>query len=369
MNHSQRAALRWNPAQRQLQLSGDWTHAGIAELERSLPRQAPPTGDWVLDDSGVTAMDTAGAYLLARLLQRLARGGAVIDSDGLSDTRRQLLRLIAGPPGEPAPPPPGLLERLGRDSVGLLARGYTLLAFLGEITAHVASRLIRPTGVRWKQVASEVQKAGVSASPIVGLLAFLMGVVIAYQGGAQLALYGAGVFLVELVTLTMLREMAPLIAAIVAAGRTGSAYAAQIGTMRLTQEVDALRTVGIAPFDMLVLPKLIGLMVALPLLTAFADVCGVFGGMLVADGMFGVDMTVFIDRAPAQLAASNLWTGLAKAPVFAALITLVSCYQGFQVRGGAEAVGHATTTAVVQSIFLVITADAAFSVVFQRLGV
>jgi phospholipid/cholesterol/gamma-HCH transport system permease protein len=229
--------------------------------------------------------------------------------------------------------------------------------------------VLQPRRIRWPVLWLEVQRAGVDALPITGLLSFLLGVVIAYQGGVQLQLYGANIFIVELVSITMLRELAPMMTAIIVAGRTGSAYTAQIGTMQVTEEVDALRTIGIAPMDALVLPKVIGLSLALPLLTVFADAMGVLGGMAMSATMLDVSAGEFTERIPEAVSLTSFLIGIGKAPVFAALVALVGCFQGMQVRGGADSVGRQTTTSVVQSIFLVIVADAVFSVIFSWLGI
>ena len=214
-----------------------------------------------------------------------------------------------------------------------------------------------------------MQESGFDALPIVGLLVFLLGIVVAYQGGRQLKIYGANIFVVEMVCLIMLRELAPLIAAIIVAGRTGSAYAAEIGTMRVTEEIDALTTLGIGPFDQLVLPKVTGLMISLPLLTMFADLLGVFGGMVMATNVLDVSFADFVQRIPVAISTSDFVVGIVKAPVFAMIIAMVGCHQGFQVAGGADSVGRQTTVSVVQSIFLVIVTDAAFSVLFSWMGV
>jgi phospholipid/cholesterol/gamma-HCH transport system permease protein len=203
--------------------------------------------------------------------------------------------------------------------------------------------------------------------PIVGLLSFLLGVVVAYQGADQLREFGANIFVVDLVGLSMLREFAPLITAIIVAGRSGSAYAAQIGTMSVTEEIDAMRTLGIAPLDLLVLPKVLALVIALPLLTVFADVLGVLGGMFMARAQLGVSFDEFLDRLVKAVSMTSYLIGIGKAPVFAAIIAMVGCFQGFRTKGGADSVGRQTTRAVVQSIFLVIVADALFSVAFSAL--
>lgn len=212
-----------------------------------------------------------------------------------------------------------------------------------------------------------IRGAGFDALPIVGLLSFLLGIVVAYQGAGQLRQYGANIFVADLVGLSMLREFAPLITAIIIAGRSGSAYAAQIGTMSVSEEIDAMRTLGIAPLDLLVVPKVIALVIALPLLTAFADVLGVFGGMIMARAQLDVGFGEFLDRFVKAVSMTSYLIGICKAPVFAAIIAVVGCFHGFRTKGGADGVGRQTTRSVVQSIFLVIVADALFSVAFSAL--
>jgi phospholipid/cholesterol/gamma-HCH transport system permease protein len=213
-----------------------------------------------------------------------------------------------------------------------------------------------------------MQSAGFDALPIVGLLSFLVGIVVAYQASDQLRRYGANIFVADLVGLSMLREFAPLMTAIIVAGRSGSAYAAQIGTMQVTEEIDAMRTLGIAPLDLLVVPKFLALLIALPLLTVYADAVGVLGGMIMARTELGVGFPEFLARFANAVQPSNYLIGLGKAPVFAAIIVLVGCFQGFRTHGGADSVGRQTTRSVVQSIFLVIVADALFSILFSILG-
>ena len=214
---------------------------------------------------------------------------------------------------------------------------------------------------------SNLRSAGFDALPIVGLLSFLLGIVVAYQGADQLRQYGANIFIADLVGLSMLREFAPLMTAIIVAGRSGSAYAAQIGTMSVNEEIDALRALGIAPLDLLVLPKILALSIALPLLTVFADVLGVFGGMLMARAQLGVGFGEFLDRLVKAVSVTAYLVGVCKAPVFAFIIAVVGCFHGFRTRGGADSVGRQTTRSVVQSIFLVIVADALCSVAFSVL--
>jgi phospholipid/cholesterol/gamma-HCH transport system permease protein len=357
-----------------VRLGGCWVTDGIGALERALPSLPWPAGsELVLEAGGIAALDTAGAWLLRRLLQELAAGGRAVRLEGLSDSHRELLDFVAGRlealEPAPAPQPPGALARLGRLVWEHLEQAYALLAFVGETALALAQGLRRPARLRWAALLANVESAGLNALPITGLLAFLIGVVIAYQGGVQLVQYGANIFVVELVTVTMLRELAPMMTAIIVAGRTGSAYTAQIGTMKVTEEIDAMRTIGIDPMQLLVLPKLLGLAIALPLLTVFADVVGILGGMVMSAAVLDVSMRDFAERIPQAVSLTSFLIGVGKAPAFAAIVATVGCFQGLRVSGGADSVGRQTTVSVVQAIFLVIVADAAFSVLFSWLGI
>ena len=266
-----------------------------------------------------------------------------------------------------APTPLPLLERVGRATASGWEQAFALLSFVGQSAIALGGWATHVKRVRWRPILYNLRTAGLEATPIVGLLSFLLGIVVAYQGADQLRQFGANIYVTDLVGLSMLREFAPLMSAIIIAGRSGSAYAAQIGTMQVTQEIDAMRTLGIMPLEMLVLPKLLALVIALPLLTVFADVLGVVGGMLMARAQLGVSYNEFLERFPYAVSTTSYLVGLGKAPVFAVIIAVVGCFQGFRTHGGADAVGRQTTRAVVQSIFLVILADALFSIAFSML--
>lgn len=353
--------------------AGAWTVQGIARLERRLEVLSwPGERDLVIDGSAISALDTAGAWLLHRTIRAVEQRGRNVRMDGLRPEFSALLQLIASRPATPehaAPAKPGLLTNIGQRAWRGLIGMAGMLSFIGESALILLRSLAQPRRIRWRPILHNLQTAGFEALPIVGLLSFLMGFVIAYQGADQLQRFGANIFIVDLVGLSMLRELSPLLTAIIVAGRSGSAYAAQIGTMKVTEEIDALRTVGVGPTEMLVLPKMLALIIALPLLTVWADVAGVFGGMLMARSQLDVSFDVFLDRLGDAVSLSSFLTGIGKAPVFAAIIALVGCYQGFQVTGSADSVGGQTTVSVVQSIFLVILADALFSVVFNWLKI
>ncbi len=363
------------PTPRDLALAGCWTARGVSAVAQPLAALRVASGQpLVADASGIEALDTAGAWLLHQWLARLRAEGVAVSLSGLRPPFAKLLDGVAdhvlATAARPAPPPsagPTALEQTGRGTVAAFEHAVALLAFIGESAVALAGWGVHPARIRWRPILFNIRSAGFDALPIVGVLAFLLGIVVAYQGAAPLRQYGANLFVADLVGLSMLREFAPLITAIIVAGRSGSAYAAQIGTMAVTEEIDAMRTLGMAPLEVLVLPKLVALVIALPLLTVFADALGVFGGMLMAQARLGVGFGDFIDRFTLAVSATALLVGIGKAFVFAAIIVVVGCFEGFRTRGGADSVGRQTTRSVVQAIFLVILADALFSVAFSAL--
>jgi phospholipid/cholesterol/gamma-HCH transport system permease protein len=353
---------------------GLWTVSHLETVERRLSGLSwPDAPDLVVEGSGIHAMDTGGAWLLQRTLDRLRQEGRRVTVRGLPPAAAGLVDMVAGTrvESEPAPAAPrvGFLERIGQWAWDRLPQAMSALTFLGEGLMAGLLLVRHPRAIRWRSLWRNIQIDGFNALPITGLLTFLMGIVIAYQGAEQLRTVGANIFIVDLVGISMLREISPLVTAILVAGRSGSAYTAQIGTMQVTEELDAIRTLGISPMALLVLPRMLALVIALPLLTVYSDVVGVFGGMLIASGELGVSFTEFVSRFEQAVALKHYLIGIGKAPVFAVTIALVGCYQGFQIRGGVESVGRRTTTSVVQGIFLVIVFDAFFSVLFSWWGI
>lgn len=369
------ADIRPGATPRELRCEGAWLLRSAAQTEARIEAclatfAQPLTGELLIDTQAITAMDTSGAWLLHRTRRSLEHDGCTVHLVGLRPEFAALLALIAARTAEPAialPPAPGGLARFGRNTWEGLLGALGLLSFLGASATALMRCLIQPRRIRWRAILYNLQCAGVAALPITGLLSFLLGIVIAYQGAEQLRRVGANIYIADLIGLSMLRELSPLITAIIVAGRSGSAYAAQIGTMKVTEEIDALRTIGIPPLDLLVLPKVIALVIALPLLTVYTDIMGVLGGMVMARVQLDVSFATFIDRLDDAVSVTSFMIGIGKAPVFAMIIALVGCYQGFQVTGSAESVGHQTTKSVVQAIFLVILADALFSIAFSWL--
>lgn len=368
----------------ELKLSGSWNAQNLHSIESQIAAINNIANTNIsVECADIQAMDTVGALLIKKLQQRLIEQNTAVNLKNLPPAFKKIMdavdvqltidaQLISDSKqhnGAKATlnAAPNLLARIGKFTFLAVKQFAEMLSFIGETAIVLAKSVAQPKRIRWRPILFNIRTAGFDALPIVGLLSFLLGIVVAYQGADQLRQYGANIFVADLVGLSMLREFAPLMTAIIIAGRSGSAYAAQIGTMEVTEEIDAMRTLGILPQELLVLPKVIALIIAMPLLTVFADALGVFGGMLMARQQLDVGFVEFLDRFVKAVSPTAFMTGIGKAPVFAAIIAMVGCFQGFRTKGGADSVGRQTTRSVVQSIFLVIVADALFSVAFSML--
>lgn len=354
----------------QLRLSGAWRLENIEAIEAALAALPAAGGERVrVDCSALEGLDLSGAWLLRR---RLA--AARIELVGPVPAEFEFLEeMLAHEPEQPQPESAGwpfvqdALAWIGRGSVRQALQTRDALAFFGRIVVTALKSLRSARRLRVPSVTRHVYETGIQAIPIVALIAFLISVIVAYLGAQQLKQFGAEIFTVDLVAIAVLREMGVLLTAIIVAGRSGSAFAAEIGVMRLNDEVDALRSIGIDHFEVLVLPRLLGLLISLPLLTIVADAFGLAGGALLSSWLLDISLSQFIPRVQDALAPTTFWAGLIKAPVFALLIALVGTYRGMQVRDSSRELGRLTTVAVVQSIFLVIFADAVFAVVYVEL--
>jgi len=244
-----------------------------------------------------------------------------------------------------------------------------VLGFIGELFQLFARNILNPKKLSWRGVLNTVDEMGYCALPIIALLSFLIGVVLTYQMGLQLKVYGANIFIVNLSSMAMLREFSPLITAVIVAGRTGSSFTAQIGTMKLREEIDALYTMGVSPLNRLVLPRVIGLIIAMPLLTLWSDAFGIFGSMVMSSGMLDITFYDFVQRFKEVTELKTFTIGLSKAPVFALLIAVIGCFHGFLVSSSADSVGKKTTQSVVRCIFMIIIADAIFSIIYSMQGI
>lgn len=345
-----------------VQLRGEWTTPYLKQLQKISKNNTRHQVNHI----AIAQLDPNGSRVLLELIGNEPNAWP----EGLTKEQRGLLELVREKVG-PVPAQQesvNLLAALGQQVFRVIRHGRELLEFAGQLSALVFSLIRHPRQLKIKMLLDVLQRDGLNAVPIIALLAFLLGAVIAFQGGLQLATYGANIFVVELISLIMLRELAPLICAIIVAGRSGSAFAAQLATMQMNQEVLALKSLGQDPFAWLVLPKLLGLMIVMPLLTVLSMLTGIGGGMFVAMVQLDLSPVEFIQRFGAVVDPIHFWVGLIKAPVFALIIVNVGCMQGLLAKGGAEAVGHRTTRSVVQSIFLVIIVDALFSILFAQLG-
>jgi len=355
-----------------LHLQGDWSLAALAQIEAQLaglPGDMHGTLDCDWSQAQDPAMGTAWG-----LLMRLGEVGRLeIRHSGNPPHFLQLLQKLeadrrAPPAIAAAPSTVGLIGTLGRWSVLQGRHGQAVLEFFGRLVMVIREAFSRPRALRPSSLARHIYETGVTAIPIVSLIAFLISVVVAYLGAQQLSKFGADIFVVDLVTISVLREMGVLLTAIIVAGRSGSAFAAEIGVMQLNEETDALRAMGMNPIELLVLPRLIALVIALPLLTVIADAMGLAGGGLLSLLNLHIPLVQFVYRLREAVSPTTFWAGLIKAPVFAILIAMVGTYRGMQVRDSARELGRLTTVAVVQSIFLVILADALFAVLFVKIG-
>ena len=361
-----------------VKIHGRWTVAEAVSARAD--GAAIPSGhrDCVFDAAGIEALDLSGAWLLWRLEESCREGGAKVS---WTPGRPELLEFIdrrteeedaaanASPRAAGEAEAGGALQGVGRAAVQAKEKFLDVLGFVGVVTAgfgRIAGSLKR---LRLPSVVRHVYETGLTAVPIVSLIAFLIAVIVAYIGAQQLRKFGGEVFVVDLVTVSVLRELGVLLTAIIVAGRSGSAFAAEIGAMKLNDEVDALRAMGMDPVEVLVLPRILGLVIALPILTIVADAMGLAGGAILSWYLVDIPFGQYVDRVQGSISEFTFWVGIIKAPVFAALIAIVGTLRGMQVRTSSRELGRLTTVAVVQSIFLVILADAVFAVIFMELDI
>jgi phospholipid/cholesterol/gamma-HCH transport system permease protein len=350
-------------------LSGSWQLDQLAGLAEAVGRIKGPVS--VIDAAGIEQLDSAGALMLVRLADRFQLKSERIE---LADRHRPLFEAVAashdGFDGQTASPINwlGLFERVGEAMVGLGSNLLGLAGFLGQTLLALLKTLPRPGQWRLTATVHHMQQTGLDALPLVALLSFLIGAVVAFLGATVLRDFGAELFVVDLVAFAFLREMGVLLTAILLAGRTASAFTAQIGTMKSREEIDAMRTMGLDPIVLLVLPRLIALLLMLPVLAVLAMLAGLLGGLLVAVTSLGIPVEMYVARVYESVELRHYLVGLTKAPLFAIVIALVGCMEGFKVGGTAQSVGERTTSAVVQSISLVIVIDALAAVFFMEIG-
>lgn len=356
-----------------LLVGGDWTLPEAPDLDPQL-RDLEKSQHSIthIDGAALSKLDSAGAWLLLRTKRALEKDKDLIKSFTIPEKYVPLFgtleRDATSPPTRPAERP-GFLYRVGKHVMTQVHQGYEMLGYFGRVSTEAAHTLGPRRKLRWKAFVTQVEETGINALPIVGLLSFLIGVVLAYQGADQLRRFGAEIFTINVLGVSVLREIGGLLTAIIIAGRSGSAFTAQIGTMRVNEEIDAMQTMGLNTVDMLILPRIAGLMVALPLLTFFANVMALLGGAMMCYFDMGISFPAYLRQLQSAVTVNTFLVGMVKAPVFALVIALVGCFEGLKVERNAESVGRLTTRSVVEAVFLVIVIDAAFSVLFSILEI
>jgi phospholipid/cholesterol/gamma-HCH transport system permease protein len=363
-----------------LSLQGDWRVAALAQIQAELAAVRLSGARQLQVRTGDARFDLSGAWLLHDYLAGAVAAGLSAVFDGPAPPALALIERTLTSDHRSAPgaeigvhtiwlDPAAAVEGLGRRAARVWWLVESLLGFLGRVSAAAGHAGVRIKRWRPTSIARHVYDTGITAIPIVALIAFLIAVILAYMGAQQLRKFGADIFVVDLVTVGVLRELGVLLTAIIVAGRSGSAFAAEIGAMRLNEEVDALLAIGVNPIEVLVLPRVLGLVIALPLLTVIADAIGLAGGGLLCHVLLGMPLAQFLHRAEEAIAPTTFWVGIIKAPVFALLIALAGTWCGLRVRGSSRDLGRLTTLAVVQAIFFVILADALFAVLFMEMDI
>lgn len=350
---------------RMLVLAGSLSVHTLATAERHLKKLRGEIAG--ADLSKLETLDTAGAYFLKQWLRD-------VPITGLGEQHTHLLELVGEldvtVPPTPSPPPAWVqaVTHIGALALDGKRETVRVITFMGQAASMLVATLARPKRLRLGAVAQHVDAIGIQALPIIGLMAFLISVVLAYQGVAQLRPYGGEIFTVNLVALSILREMGVLLTSIMVAGRSGSAFTAEIGVMKAREEIDALQVMGLRPFDMLITPRIVSILIALPLLTFYANMMGLLGGYVITNSLIDIGWSEYWERVHTAVRSQDLWAGLIKAPVFAFAIGVIGCMHGLRVSGSAESIGRETTASVVKSIFLVLMLDAFFSILFEQVG-
>jgi phospholipid/cholesterol/gamma-HCH transport system permease protein len=359
-----------------LAVRGRWLVAEGAALQARLAKlRIGGVKQVTFDLDGIDAIDTTGAWLLLQLKEDYAAKGAKVAIENIHDEYDPLFRQLEKQPIKSLPPKPVqprfilLLNYLGSRTVTLLRGARGLVGFLGLVTVNVLEIFRHRSKIRIVPLVVQMERTGVSALGIVGLLSFLIGVVMAFQGADQLRQFGAQIYTVNLLGVSFLRELGALLAAIIVAGRSGSAFTAEIGAMVVNEEVDAIRALGLNPIEVLVVPRVLALVICLPLLTFYANMMGLLGGAIMCRFQLGIPFPLYLSQLQGAVSLWSFWLGILKAPFFAVCIALIGCNEGLSVSRSAESVGRRTTLAVVQSIFLVIVFDAAFSILFSYLQI
>lgn len=367
-----KTSAQYDSSTHQLRFQGDWNLAHYSLLTELFAKMIlPKTGEIIFDGSAIQKMDSSGALLILNWRSKLEQKGLKVKLQHFSSESQTLLNLIEKEVAEEIEPSKkkklSWLASIGKQTVEQVKQFQEYLSFVGHLTVEALRLIVNPRHLRFGSLAAVIYRTGYQALFIIALLSFMIGVVIAYQMGVQLRTYGANIYIVDFLGLAILREFGPLLTAIMVAGRTGSAFTAQLGLMKINQEIDALDTMGVTPAELLILPRITGLFIALPLLTMWSNIFGIIGGMIMANNMLNITWYDFLHRFSQVIPLRTLIIGLGKAPVFALIVASIGCFEGMRVEGSAESVGRNTTRSVVLAIFFIIVVDAIFSVVFSKL--
>ncbi len=355
--------------------AGDWRARFLKQIDSRLRDFSDDTlgRELIIDVSRVERLDTAGAMVLQRTLRACGERTEKSKIIGANEAQAALLEQVVDhlAPCHVQPLHPNafkaMLDRLGRGVAEAYGAALELMSFIGETLATVWRVFTRPSHFRWTSTVYHMEEAGLNAIPIVGLMSFLIGAVVAFMGAKILRLFNADIFTVELVGISVLREFGVLLTAILIAGRSGSAFTAQIGSMKIREEIDAMRVLGLDPIEVLVLPRIFALVLMLPVIAFIADILGLVGGALVAAFAMDISLALFMSRFVEVIVVNHFWAGLIKAPFFAFVIAVIGCFQGMEVEGSAESLGQHTTLSVVQALFLVIVIDAFFAMFYLEI--
>lgn len=353
-----------------IHLAGSLDLRTIADILKALDTLPSPLPALLrVDVHAVTHMDDCGALVIVHLMRLTENQGVTLQLEAVPKHVQELLdflHLDTLPSSGPSKPPaPGLITRFGKKTIKVLDQANKHVSFVGEVTLALVTLLRHPGQLRVKTTIDYMKRVGVDALPIVGLISFLLGLIMAFMSAVQLQQFGANIYVASLVALAMVRELGPIMTAIIVAGRSGSAFAAEIGTMKVSEEVDALVTMGFRPTLFLVVPKVIASVLVVPLLALYSNLFAIAGGLLIGVGTLSLTPTAYMTQTMNTLTIFDINWGLFKSAIFAVLISVIGCFKGYQVRGGAASVGQATTSAVVNGIFMVILVDSILAIILR----
>ena len=347
---------------------GKWTLQTLPKVREEL-KKISINKTLIWDFFKVEEFDSAGILLFSEYYEQFLKNNSVTLS-GYTKNQKDMYDLLKkSSQNTLAVKKDGFVENIGKNTIDIFSDIKDFITFIGQLFSTMIHTFLHPKNIRIKETFYHIHQSGFNALIIIGLTSFLVGMVIAYQGSVQLAKFGADIFIVDTVGISIVRELGPLITAIVIAGRSGSAYTAEIGAMKITEEIAAMRTMGFDPYNFLVLPRIFALMIALPLLIFFADIMGILGGMVASGMQLNISFTQFLNRLHEVLEVKHYILGMIKGPVFAFIIAAIGCFRGLQVSDNTESIGLHTTASVVNSIFLVIAFDALFSVIYTELNI